>query len=105
MTLRASDLSPARLQWLGAMRAMPGIFLPIHTTTPGNNRKHWRTDAQAIRKAREQVDFALTCCRAIPTAFGDGLHVSLTRYSNRRLDGFGNLPSSFKAVADAIASH
>lgn len=76
------------------------LTIPIRTKTPGNNRQHWTKDRDAIKNQRYRVWVAMSQRQSyIPCM---PVVIKLHRIGKRRLDGFGNLPSSFKAVVDEL---
>jgi hypothetical protein len=75
------------------------LFLPVHTTTPGNNRKHWAVEARKTRTERDAACLIVKTCKGKP-AFP--VKVTLTRLSPRKMD-FHNLGGAFKGLIDGIA--
>ena len=73
-------------------------FLPLHTTTRGNNRQHWRVDAKKTKIERETAFFMVRQYKLPPAP----VKITLTRCGPRNLDKW-NIPSALKAVIDGIA--
>lgn len=96
-----------RAAWLSEMEKLPGVFVPIRTSTPGNGLKHWRLQGPINKKQREAVRLALAIhawTPAVPVQFGEGLRIQYTRYSPSEVDRFGNLPSCFKHCHDTVCA-
>lgn len=93
--------------WIAEMQKLPGVFIPMRTSTPGNNPQHRMTQARITKRQRELVTVAMRGYGwGVPPAgtFRDGLRVQYTRYSPREVDRFGNLPSCFKFIHDSVCA-
>lgn len=75
------------------------IFLPIHTHTRGNTRRHWRHEWRETKEQRIMARLAVSACKNKPPF---PVRVTLTRCGPRKLDRH-NIPSALKAVVDGIA--
>ncbi len=89
------------------------IDLPgLRTSTPGNTRRHWRTEAKAAKSQRFEARLmtrgaldALAPKERAALHAAPRLRVLLTRFSPRRLDVpnmFGALKHVIDGVTDAI---
>jgi hypothetical protein len=95
----AGDVS-VRKAWLAEMCRLPGIFIAIHTTTPGNNGiGHWAAKARTTKRHREAVGLALAAARNTLPPFP--VRVKFTRYGGKA--DAHNLPGMLKAVIDQVA--
>ncbi len=86
--------------WKKEMEKLPGIFLPLHTTTPGNNLRHWSKEAEDTRKRRKAAELGCLSRKSSLPPFP--VRVTITRYGPRKLDK-QNLPGAAKHVIDGIA--
>ena len=78
---------------------MTKIFLPVHTKTPGNTRRHW---SQESKEARAQRDAACLMVKVQKDKPQFPVRVTLIRCSPRKMDRH-NLPGACKHVVDGIA--
>ena len=75
------------------------LFLPVHTKTPGNTRRHWRIESKEARLQRDAACLLVKCCKDKPPF---PVKVTLTRCSPRSLDR-QNMGGAMKHVIDGIA--
>jgi hypothetical protein len=88
-----------RKQWEAEMSRLPGIFIGIHTRTPGNGRRHWTRDRDEAESQRESVGMALAAVRQTLPAFP--VRARFTRYGCKADQH--NLPGMLKHVIDEVA--
>ncbi len=78
------------------------IFIPVKTSTPGNNRKHWAVSGREARAQREATRLMLGAAMAGGMLPPFPVRVIFMRVSNRKLDRH-NLPGALKHVIDGVA--
>lgn len=86
-------------EWLASMEKGPGIFVALHTHTPGNTRRHWTIDSKEAARQREAVAMALLAARSTLPAFP--VAVAFTRHGGK-MDPH-NLQGTLKHVIDEVA--
>jgi hypothetical protein len=86
-------------------RALVVLVPGLRTVCEANRSRHEHrfTKAKRVKEQRHMVTLALQA-RAVRCPLQPPLQVVLTRFSAGSLDPFDNLPSSLKAVADAVAA-
>jgi len=75
----------------------------IHTTTPGNNRKHYMVEAKKAKEQRTMVANRFRYRPAVSPLPPFPVKVTFTRYSPRKMDKH-NLPGALKHVVDGLCN-
>lgn len=86
--------------WLKEMEQGNGVFVAIHTSTPGNSRRHWSAEGRDAKKQRTAACMALLTIRHRLPLFP--VHVKFTRYGPSAVDRH-NLPGMLKHLIDGVA--